>query len=122
MDVKEEMKLREWAQDMVDQKSSGLTHRDWCMTRGVSISTFEYRCRKVRTALEHNYQEKKSAQVQTLEPTAPSPVFAKVNLVETTPAGSTGIHIRLGDAQISIASDASCEQIRTVLEVLGHAR
>ena len=30
MNINEEMKLHKWAQDMTDQKSSGLSQKEWC--------------------------------------------------------------------------------------------
>lgn len=35
----------QWAQDMDDQRRSGLTQREWCRIHGISIHTFEYRCK-----------------------------------------------------------------------------
>ena len=52
MDINEEMKLRQWVQDMADQKASGLSQRKWCEMKGLRKNTFEYRCRRVRKDLE----------------------------------------------------------------------
>ena len=36
---------QQWARDLDDQRRSGLTQREWCRIHGISIHTFEYRCR-----------------------------------------------------------------------------
>lgn len=41
MDIKEEMKLHQWARDMADQKSSGMTRKQWCEMKGISFSTYD---------------------------------------------------------------------------------
>ena len=35
MNINEEMKLHKWAQDMTDQKSSGLSQKEWCSMKGI---------------------------------------------------------------------------------------
>ena len=36
---------QQWAQDLDDQRQSRLTQHEWCWIHGISIRTFEYRCR-----------------------------------------------------------------------------
>ncbi len=57
MNMKEEMKLHQWAQDMAEQKASGLSQKKWCKMKGIGTTTFEYRCRRVRKAMEEKLQE-----------------------------------------------------------------
>ena len=57
MNINEEMKLHKWAQDMTDQKSSGLSQKEWCSMKGIPINTFQYRCRQVRLAMEKKLKE-----------------------------------------------------------------
>ena len=59
MDINEKMKLHQWAIDMNDQKESGLSQKDWCAMRKLPISTFRFRCRKVKIALEKQLDENK---------------------------------------------------------------
>ena len=44
---------QQWARDLDDQRRSGLTQREWCRIHGISIHTFEYRCRIVRQTMEN---------------------------------------------------------------------
>lgn len=123
MDIKEEMKLRKWAQDMADQKASGLSQRKWCAMNGIGTTTFEYRCRRVRTALESRIKENESGEIMPVPAGNQAPVFAKVNIdpAPISSAPQSGIDLTLKHASISIAPDAPAEQIRMILEVLINA-
>lgn len=35
MNVNEEMKLHKWAQDIAEQKNSGLSQTQWCKMKGI---------------------------------------------------------------------------------------
>lgn len=125
MDINEEMKLHQWAIDMAEQKSSGLSQKEWCRINGVHTNTFRYRCRKVRMAMEEKLNENSSKEIvqlqSSLEPEEQlSPFFAKVNLTPETPA-SGGINIRVHDTLINIAPDAPENHVRMVLEILTYA-
>ena len=50
-----------------------------------------------------------------------SPVFAKVNL-QTSKDVSSGISIKLANAELTIAPDTPAEHVRMVLEALAYAQ
>lgn len=58
MNINEKMRLHKWSQDMADQKSSCLSQIKWCKMKGISATTFRYRCRQVRLAMKEKFQEK----------------------------------------------------------------
>ena len=127
MDINEKMKLHQWAIDMNDQKESGLSQKDWCRMRNLPISTFRFRCRKVKIAMEKQLDENKGnanlvlAQKTDLSCANSEPVFAKVNL-QTSKDVSSGISIKLANAELTIAPDTPAEHIRMVLEALAYAQ
>lgn len=130
MNIKEEMKLHQWAQDMADQKSSGLSQESWCKMKGIGTTTFQYRCRRVRLAMEEKLQGNKPDNAaivpadRTVKPTddpQPEPFFAKVDLSPQNHM-SSGINIRFQDTLINIAPDAPADHVKMVLEVLAHAQ
>ena len=127
MDINEKMKLHQWAIDMNEQKESGLSQKDWCAMRKLPISTFRFRCRKVTIALEKQLDENKGnadlvlAQKTDLSCANPEPVFAKVNL-QTSKDVSSGISIKLANAELTIAPDTPAEHVRMVLEALAYAQ
>lgn len=127
MNISKEMRLHQWAQDMAEQQASGLTQKQWCKMKGISSTTFEYRCRRVKAVLaeklQENVQNEGTAIVPAEGQTVPDdePVFAKVNLSAPV-SSSSGVNIRLTYAEISIAPDTPAEHVRMVLEVLARAQ
>ena len=123
MNINERIKLQRWAGDMAEQRSSGLTQRKWCKMRGISIKTFEYRCRRVRHAMEDELEQ---SEIDTcLFPAVKSPgisdstepFFAKVELRNEHNTQS-GINIRSGDIFVNITPDAPDSHVRMILEVI----
>ena len=130
MNINEEMKLHKWAQDMAEQQNSGLSQAQWCKMKGMLATTFQYRCRKVRLAMEEKLQENNSDNAAIVcADSAVKPVkepdhklfFAKVDLSQEHHTAS-GINIKVQDTRISIAPDAPAEHVKMVLEVIAHAQ
>lgn len=120
---KREMYLKQWAQDLADQKASGLTQKEWCVQKGISMNTFKYRIMKVRRASEEA-GSKYTGIVPAEKPEEPAsesqPFFARVNL-SAAPETFSGISICCNDTRVNIAPDASDTHVRMILEVLSHA-
>ena len=130
MNINEEIKLHKWTQDMAEQNSSGLSQIQWCKMKGMPATTFQYRCRKVRLAMEEKLQENNSDNAAIVcADSAVKPVkepdhklfFAKVDLSQEHHTAS-GINIKFQDTLISIAPDAPAEHVKMVLEVIAHAQ
>lgn len=128
MNINEKMKLHKWAQDMAEQKSSGLSQKEWCNMKGIPTNTFQYRCRQVRLAMEEKLQEQASEntaivpkEVPADAPATPKPFFAKVNLAPE-PHAASGINIKFRDTLVNISPDAPEGHVRMVLEVLANAQ
>lgn len=121
MRIQEELNIRQWAQDMADQKASGLKQKEWCKVHGINLNTYQYRCKRVRRVLRDSIQERDdSNEIIPMCADTPEPVFAKVNLVAPQ-AQTSGIRIQTDAALIDIAPDAQTEQICAVLEAFLHA-
>ncbi len=125
-----EMKLHEWAQDMAEQQSSGLSQKKWCETKGIPPTTFRYRCGKVRLAMEAKPREIKSGRTgispveKTAEPsveTESKPFFAKVTLSpsHSVPSGMT---IQFHEMLVHVAPDAPESHVCRILEAFAHAQ
>ena len=63
-----DLQLQSWAADLHDQKSSGLTIRQWCQQRGLSINTFNYRVKALKKAAIRSM----SSQVVEVKPSSAS--------------------------------------------------
>ena len=62
--VKKNVRLQEWNRQIEEQKSSGLSVREWCQQHGINPKTYYYHLRKVReeclrSGKAENTQEKK---------------------------------------------------------------
>ena len=128
MDINEEMKLHQWAQDMAEQKASGLSQIKWCSMKGIPVNTFRYRCKKVCLAMDEKLQENTPQNTAAVPAEAPAdppatqgPFFAKVNLTPKTYTAS-GINIKFHDTLVNIAPDAPDSHVRMVLEVIADAK
>ena len=47
-EVKQEIRLREWSEQIERQQSSGMSVEQWCVENGIKPKTYYYRLRKVR--------------------------------------------------------------------------
>ena len=127
MNISENMNLHQWAQDMAEQKASGLKRKQWCESKGIQLSTYDYRYKRVRNVLEEKLQERQDG-IHAIVPAegqpvpASEPVFAKVDMRYHQLTSSSGVKIRLSGAEISIAPDTPAEHVCMVLEVLAHAQ
>lgn len=49
--VKNQVRLKEWAQEAEACRSSGLTVQQWCEMNGMSVKTYYYHLRRVREVM-----------------------------------------------------------------------
>ena len=47
-EAKQEIRLREWSEQIERQQSSGMSVEQWCVENGIKPKTYYYRLRKVR--------------------------------------------------------------------------
>lgn len=120
MDLKTQAMLRAWAQDMADQKDSGLNKKDWCKVHGIPESTFGYRQRRVWNEFGKVADTLSGSDESLPVAVTSKPVFAKLSIQEER-ASNRGIEIRMGDVHISISDNASPCCIKAVLEAMCHA-
>lgn len=128
MNINEEMKLNKWACDMAEQRSSGLSQKEWCSMKGIPTNTFQYRCRQVRLAMEDRMKNDKPDNIALVPadhnvktPTSDEPAFTKVELTGGHNVPS-GINIKFQDSLVNIAPDAPDSHVRIVLEVIADAK
>lgn len=46
--VKEDIRLKEWSEQVAAQQASGMSVQKWCAENGINPKTYYYRLRKVR--------------------------------------------------------------------------
>ena len=121
MDMVTKMRLQEWAEDYADQQASGLTQKDWCAVKGISVNTFAYRCRCVRRQAEVMAAYPSEAMLSKVDFV---PITAPSQIPEDSKQGSEGaspmkIHFR--NAMVEVTNEVCVKNLRIVLEVLSHA-
>ena len=88
--VKQEVRLREWSEQIKAQQKSGLTVQKWCSENGISPKTYYYHLRRIRE--------------QCVE-SAPSIVPL------TVPNSRSDIRIEKNGLQISLPTDIAPETL-----------
>ena len=95
--VKQQMKLREWADQIEARRASGMTVQSWCAENGMNVKTYYYHLRKVREQCVESVPE----------------------IVPLTMSQQTGdIHIEKNGLQISLPADISKETLIALVQEL----
>ena len=95
--VKQQMKLREWAEQIEARRASGMTVQSWCAENGMNVKTYYYHLRKVREQCVESVPE----------------------IVPLTMPQQTGdIHIEKNGLQISLPADISKEILIALVQEL----
>ena len=101
--IKQEVKLRQWAEMIQQRKESGLTVSQWCTENGVNIKTYYYRLKKVRQAMC------KKTERHDIVPVCES---------EEEKINSERIEIYAGELRISLPDNFNEETLQRLLGVL----
>ena len=95
--VKQQMKLREWADQIKARRASGMTVQSWCAENGMNVKTYYYHLRKVREQCVESVPE----------------------IVPLTMPQQTGdIHIEKNGLQISLPANISKETLIALVQEL----
>lgn len=121
MDVSEQLKLQQWASDMVDFQNSRMTRKQWCDLHGININTFGYRCTRVRHAAKEFEQQNHKEQSRFVR--LPSSLEQETETKEKSNDAvlEPCIAISFDQAALKIPYDAPVNLVRTILEVLSNA-
>lgn len=95
--VRQEVRLREWTEQIKAQQESGMTVAEFCAENGINLKTYYYRLRKVRE--------------QCMES---APVIVPI----ATPKANTDICIEKNGLQISLPADISAETLLALVKEL----
>ena len=118
-ELKDQANINEWVQRIRDCKSSGLSIDAWCKVNGISRGSFFYWQRKVMnracTVLEEYEQH-------PVVPASDQAVFAKVEIKSKQEKLPSGISLKIGELDVHIGSDISCDQIRALLKGLSYVK
>lgn len=122
MNLTAQKRYREWAAQVDDQQSSGLTQREWCRVHGITYEAFKYRKGRLETlAAELMDTEAMSAEGNDIA-LIPASVSESLDLVQNAFSNtSAGMRIDLKNASISVTGSIEPAVLRAALEVLKDA-
>lgn len=98
--VKNQMTLKNWAEEIAECQSSGMTVSAWCELHGINVKTYYYHLRRVRESL--------------LTESRVVPLSTQKN--------SDSIEIKTDIMNISVPADCSAETLAVILKVLKNAQ
>ena len=101
--IKNEVKLKQWAEMVQSRNESGLTVSEWCRQNGVNLKTYYYRLKRVRQALCGKLEQHDIVPVLPKEEPDPS---------------AEKIEISVGDVKITLPDSFNPEALRRLLGVL----
>ena len=99
--VRNEYRLQSWMEIIRECQESGLSNKAFCTQRGISEKTSDYWLRKIRAAA-----------TEALEPQ-----LVRLDEPERADAASK-IHIRYGEAELSLPEDVDLEAVTMFLNAL----
>lgn len=124
MNLTAQKRYREWAAQVDDQQSSGLTQREWCRVHGITYEAFKYRKGRLETlAAEFMNAETMGAESNDIA-LVPASVSASESLdlaQAALSAADAGMRIDLEHATIRVTNRIDPAILRTALEVLKDA-
>ena len=124
MEVNKQLRLQRWAANMQEQQELGLTNQQYANRIGISTRAYEYRCRKVRAAMQEMVDSKESRQLAPVQSSVATSEFTRVELKSTSSMvlRESGISINVDCATIHIGSDSNLEHVKLVLEALAYVK
>lgn len=108
MNVKSEFRTKQWANIIQDCKASGMTAVSWCDKNNVSVKSYYYWLRKLRTAAYRQGSLPAPNGIQQIVPLS----------LERISSAQSAITVRVASFSVDIGNGASKEAIRSVLETL----
>jgi len=123
MNLTAQKRYREWAAQVDDQQSNGLTQREWCRVHGITYEAFKYRKGRLETLAAELMKTDSMNETDdiTLIPASVS-ASESLEMVQTAfSATSHSMRIDLGHARISVTNGIDPAVLRAALEVLKDA-
>lgn len=101
--IKNEVKLKHWAEMVSRRNESGLSISQWCLENGVNEKTYYYRLNRVRKAL--------SCEVETHD-------IVSISTEPEIAVSHEQISLSVGNAVVSLPDDFNADALKRLLELL----
>ena len=112
---------KDWVALIQEQRSSGLTIKQWCSNNGITVNAYYYRLRRLREKIIESSAVKQIVQEGYAQPLVRLPDFSDQVTASESETDSTGMTIRKGAMVIEINNHASDNILSLVRGVLLHA-
>lgn len=112
--VKQQIRLKEWATQVADCQSSGLTVEEWCRQHNMNVKTYYYRLRTVRKHALDNVPKDMLPDAEEEDLVVFKKLEVKAPEIKTT----APIVIHLKDSIVEVPSGMSSETLEAVLLAL----
>ena len=116
MQVRAEVRLKEWADQIAECQSSGQTIREWCREHDIAPKTYYYRLRKVR--------ERAMKDMAIMDPGAAAAQcsdnidFRPLEISGPSHSGNAAVTLHISNATMEIAGGCDRATIEAVLLAL----
>lgn len=108
-------KIQLWLSRIKECRSSNQTVAEWCSEHDVSIKTYYYWMRKIKSeAFEALPAERKSKMLSH----APNPSFAQVPLSPKSKPDTCAIKLQVGDLSLEIQNGADSQTVEHTLRAI----
>jgi len=118
-EVKRQILVQEWAEQINERKQSGLTVKQWCNENGIHIKTYYNRMKRVREEFLDNMDTESALQVSRHGRWSPgqlnAPVFATMPMPQR---GGVAVTVHIGTHNAEIHNGADPETAESVLRAL----
>jgi len=113
------IRLQEWAKQIEDCRSSGMSVRSWCNENGIGIKNYYYRMRRVREELLDAIEGQSALTLQSNSLiSSETPVFAPIPQTKLSTYSTVAATIQIGTYIAEINNGADLETVDGVLRTL----
>lgn len=111
IEIKREVKLSEWQQQIQERQEQGLTVDEWCTRMGISKGAYYHRLRRVR---EYTGKRMGVPVVGSVSTSSHATAVVPIRVAQA----KASVEMQFGELQIKFSGNPDTEQLKVVLEAL----
>lgn len=108
-------KMQLWITQIQECRASNQTVADWCSEKGVSIKSYYYWMRKIKTEAFESLPAERKAKIPSQKPGA---TFTEVMLKERATSGTCAIKLQVSGLLLEIQNGADSQTIEHTLRTV----
>lgn len=121
--IAQEIRLSEWAKDIKECRASGMTVKDWCASKGISINPYRYRYRyrRLRKIAGERIEERQTCSETAMVSFVPVSPSVQRAAEAVPPALHEYIRLTAGSKTLELLQTIPLEYFKAALEVFAVA-